>query len=69
MVWKLDRDIKYPSGCDLYLDGHHAQCAIRQDADVGPIVFKYVTVSESSLAPLLFSPLVVTGEKAFPLPA
>ena len=56
----LDRDIEYPSGGMLYLDGHYARLLFRRNE--GPIIFRYI-VSESSYVPFLFSPLVVTGEK------
>ena len=52
----------YPSACRLYLDGHSAGCIERPIK--GPIIFRYGIVSESSIAPFLFSPLVVTGKKA-----
>jgi hypothetical protein len=66
-VWlKLgNRDIEYPSGGTLYVDGHLTISVPRRDAR--PIVFRYAEVSQSSLASFLFSPLVVTGEKAFAL--
>ena len=40
----------------------------RQIHDPDPITFRHGIVSESSMAPFLFSPLVVTGEKALLLP-
>jgi hypothetical protein len=56
--------MEYPSVCELYLDGHDAGWILRRRANAKPIVFQYGDVSESSQAPFLFSPLVVTGEKA-----
>ena len=53
--------MEYPSGGVLYLDGHHAVSIPRQSEK--PINVRYRPVSESSKAPFLFSPLVVTGEK------
>ena len=54
--------MKYPSVGVLYLDGHSAGCKYRRNKK--PIIFRYGIVSKSSLAPFLFSPLVVTGKKA-----
>jgi hypothetical protein len=56
--------VDYPSACELYLDGHDAKLISRPREYAKPIVFRYSSVSESSRAPFLFSPLVVTGEKA-----
>ena len=50
----------------LYLDGHCARLALRRNAK--PMTYQHI-VSESSYIPFLFSPLVVTGEKALLLPA
>ena len=52
----------YPSACLLYLDGHFAGSIFRRNAK--PIVFRHGLVSELSIAPFLFNPLVVTGKKA-----
>ena len=52
----------YPSACLLYLDGHSAGCIFRRDTK--PVVFRHGLVSELSIAPFLFNPLVVTGKKA-----
>ena len=58
------RDFEYPSGGMLYLDGHYARMVFRRNEK--PIIFRHSLVSESSYVPFLFSPLVVTGEKALP---
>ena len=60
MWFELDRDIEYPSGGMLYLDGHYARLVFRRDER--PIIFRHI-VSESSFVPFLFSHLAVTGEK------
>ena len=52
----------YPSACVLHLDGHFAGCIYRPSEK--PIIFRHGVVSKSSLAPFLFSPLIVTGKKA-----
>ena len=52
----------YPSACVLYLDGHCAGSIYRPSEK--PIIFRHGVVSQSSQAPFLFSPLVVTGKKA-----
>ena len=57
-------DVPFPSACELYLDGRLADsfCCLRGDS--GPVVIEHAMISESSFAPFIFSPLVVTGEKA-----
>ena len=52
----------YPSACKLCLDGHYAGCIFRLSEK--PVKFRHGVVSNSSFAPFLFSPLVVTGKKA-----
>ena len=59
MWFELDRDIEYPSGGMLYLDGHYARLVFRRNER--PIIFRHL-VSESSFLPFLFSHLAVTGE-------
>jgi hypothetical protein len=66
VVW-LELDAEYPSAGSLYLDGHYASIVVRLDAE--PMIIQDCFVSDSSSAPFLFSPLVVTGAKAFLLPA
>ena len=61
-MW-LKLDVEYPSACDLYLDGRPSEALIRRRGQTGPILIENGIVSESSSAPLFFSPIVVTGEK------
>ena len=61
--------MEYPSACELYLDGHRAGLHSRRSHNPRLITIRYGNVSDSSSAPFLFSPLVVTGEKALLLPA
>lgn len=46
----------------LYLDGHYAGSRRRLLGSANPTIYQYINISESSCAPFLFSPLVVTGE-------
>jgi hypothetical protein len=62
VVW-LESDLKYPSGGMLYLDGHPARSILRRN--VNPVTFKHTVISDSSLVPFLFSPLVVTDDDTF----
>ena len=66
VVW-LEFDMEYPCNGTLYLDGHFVKAAPRLHAV--PMIFGDFSTSESSCVPFLFSPLVVTGEKALLLPA
>ena len=59
----MELDVRFPSACDLYLDGRFADSFCRSRRDIEPIVIEHAIVSESSSAPFMFSPLVVTGEK------
>ena len=60
--------MEYPSKGKLYLDGHPIESRHRRSEKTTPIKFQYASISESSRVPYLFSPLVVTGEKALLLP-
>jgi hypothetical protein len=65
----LDLDVGYASAGDLYLDGQIATSVAREIHDSEPITLEDRFVSESSCVPFIFSPLVVTGAKAFLQPA
>ena len=56
-------DVPYPTSCELYLDGEYTESFMRPRGPTEPIIIKTCIVSDSSSAPLLFSPIVVTGEK------
>jgi len=63
VVWlEPERDIEYPSGGMLYLDGHYARLVFRRSEK--PIIFRHL-VSESSYVPFLFSPLAVTDDDTY----
>jgi len=47
----------------LYLDGHPARSILRRN--VNPVTFQHTVISDSSLVPFLFSPLVVTDDDTF----
>ena len=68
MEW-LGVDLDHHSSCHLYLDGQYAVMKRRQIHSAELIRFRRCWVSESSLAPFLFSKLVITGEKALLRPA
>lgn len=61
----MELDVPFTSACDLYLDGRPAESFLRRRTETQPIVIENGIVSESSSAPFVFSPLVVTGEKNF----
>ena len=63
----MELDVGFTSACELHLDGHRTQKILRGRGDHEPIVIEHGTVSESSSAPFIFSPLVVTGEEKAPL--
>ena len=69
-MWlELTGKANYRSAGDLYLDGHHARRFTRESHNKKHTEFKHCRVSDSSLAPFLFSKLVITGEEALLLPA
>jgi hypothetical protein len=63
VIW-LELNAEYPTVGDLYLDGHLARGFVRKSHNAQLIKFRHGRVSESSLAPFLFSKLVITGKEA-----
>lgn len=59
----MELDVRFPSVCDLYLDGRLAESCSRSRGESETIIIEHAIVSESSSAPFLFSPIVITGKK------
>ena len=56
-------DVQYPTACELYLDGVYKESFMRPRGPSESMVIETSIVSDSSSAPLLFSAIIVTGEK------